>query len=118
ILSEKSQASALLRTLAAAPSLFSTRKIASNSLDQNGHVGIGTTSPAAALDVYTSAGIGAIDLGGVNGISYPSTDSTTSGSIAIGYQALLEQPSLASEQYHNTAIGYQAMSSVSLGTQA
>ena len=37
----------------------------------NSNVGIGTTSPGAKLDVYTSAGIGAIDLGGVNGISYP-----------------------------------------------
>jgi hypothetical protein len=81
-----------------------------------GYVGIGTTSPAAKLDVYTSAGIGAIDLGGVNGISYPSTDSTVGGSIAIGNGALLEEPLQGSAAYSNTAIGYQAMGSSGMTT--
>jgi hypothetical protein len=49
--SEKSRASALLRTLAPAPSLFSTQTIASPSLGLSGHVGIGTTSPVSTLDV-------------------------------------------------------------------
>ena len=84
------------------------------TLTSGGNVGIGTTSPAAKLDVYTSAGVGAIDLGGVNGISYPSTDSTAGGSIAIGNGALLEEQSLASTAFSNTAIGYQAIGSSGL----
>ena len=83
-----------------------------------GNVGIGTTGPAAKLDVYTSAGVGAIDLGGVNGISYPSTDSTAGGSIAIGNGALVEEPSLTSTAFHNTAVGYQTLNSASMTTAA
>jgi hypothetical protein len=49
IQSEKSEASP--RTNAPAPSLFSTSKIASPSLEENGHVGIGTSSPTEVLDV-------------------------------------------------------------------
>ena len=89
-----------------------------NGMIVQGKVGIGTSNPAVALDVYTSAGIGAIDLGGTNGISYPSTDSTAGGSIAIGNGALLEEPSLASAAYGNTAIGYQAIGSTGLTTGA
>ena len=89
-----------------------------NGLIVQGNVGIGTTNPAVALDVYTSAGIGAIDLGGVNGISYPSTDSTAGGSIAIGNGALVEEPSLASTAFYNTAIGYQAIGSTGLTAAA
>jgi hypothetical protein len=49
ISSEKSRASALRRTLALAPSLFSTQKIASPSLGLSGYVVIGTTNPVAKL---------------------------------------------------------------------
>ena len=79
-------------------------------------VGIGTTGPAAALDVYTSAGIGAIDLGGQNGISYPASDTTAGGSIAIGVGALAHQP--ASAAYGNTAVGYHTLNSASMTTAA
>ena len=82
-------------------------------INYNGNVGIGTTSPAAALDVY-----GAIDIKEMNGISYPSTDSTAGGSIAIGNGALLEEPSLASTAFGNTAIGYQAIGNSGLTTGA
>ena len=82
------------------------------TLSTGGNLGVGTMSPAAKLDVYSSAGYGAIDLGGVNGISYPPTDTTPGASIAIGNGALLEAPSLVSSTYANTAIGYQAMGSV------
>jgi hypothetical protein len=58
--SEKSRASALLRTLAPAPSLFSTQTIASPSLGLSGHVGIGTTSPRASLDISPSSGHAAL----------------------------------------------------------
>jgi hypothetical protein len=76
------------------------------TIGTNGYVGIGTTSPAAALDVYTSAGIGAIDLGGVNGISVPSTDST---SIAVGSSALAGLTTAGA--YNDVALGYQAFKS-------
>ena len=59
---------------------------------------------------------GGLQIGGNNAISFPQ-DTTTGGSIAIGYQALREQPLLTSEGYNNTAIGYEAMGTASLGTQ-
>jgi len=96
-----------------------------------GNVGIGTTAPGALLDVYSSAGIGAIDFGGVNGISVPASDATSiaigssalaaqtvSGSYnntAVGYQAL--GGALTSAATQNTAVGYQALSTVTSGTQ-
>jgi hypothetical protein len=76
-----------------------------------GNVGIGTVSPNAGLDVFTSTGVGAIDLGGVNGLSYPSSDSGH-GSIAIGSGALNGQTTSAA--YSNTAIGYQAIGNATL----
>ena len=57
---------------------------------------------------------GGLLIGGLNAISFPN-DSTTGGSIAIGYLALQEQPLLTAETYGNTAI---VMASASLGTQA
>ncbi len=52
---EKFGASATPRTLAPAPSLFSTRNIASPSLGLNGSVGIGTTAPTGLLSVNSAA---------------------------------------------------------------
>ena len=72
--SEKSRASALPRTLAPAPSLFSTRKIASPSLGLSGYVGIGTTSPAKTLEVNGTA---KIDTGLIASLHYPAADGTT-----------------------------------------
>jgi hypothetical protein len=69
----------------------------------SGNVGIGTTAPAALLDVYAAAGVGVIDIGGVNGISIPASDTN---SIAIGPLALASQVSGA---FGNTAVGYTAM---------
>ncbi|MDR3425458.1 MAG: DUF1566 domain-containing protein [Alphaproteobacteria bacterium] len=63
-----------------------------------GKVGIGTTGPAAKLDVY-----GAIDLNGVNGISQPAGDTT---GIAVGNGALGSQTATG---LHNVAVGYQAL---------
>lgn len=85
------------------------------TIGTTGFVGIGTTSPAALLDVYSSVGAGSIDIGGVNGLSFP-LDTTPGASIAIGSSALVKQSSLTSENYGNTAIGYQSMASASLGT--
>ena len=80
-----------------------------NGLIVSGSVGIGTTSPAAALDVN-----GGIDIAGTNGISYPSSDSTAGGSIAIGVSALASQSTSAA--YRNTVIGYQALSASGMTT--
>jgi hypothetical protein len=88
----------------------------SGSSNQNyfaGNVGIGTASPAATLDVY-----GQIDINGANGLSYPPTDSTAGGSVAIGVSALANESALASASYHNTAIGYQSMSSLAMTSAA
>jgi hypothetical protein len=79
----------------------------------NLRLGIETATPAAALDVY-----GAIDLSGLNGLSFPTTDSTAGGSIAIGANALAHEGTLASTAFGNVAIGYNALSSSSLTTGA
>jgi len=75
---------------------------ASTFVYSSGSVGIGTASPASTLDVY-----GGIDINGINGLSYPTSDSTTNGSIAIGSSSLAGQTTTAA--YSNTAIGYQAL---------
>lgn len=84
------------------------------------------TSVTAPLFNATTTGIG-YELNGVNGISYPSGDSTAGASIAIGYQALNSETVAGSATYQNTAIGYQAMAgtmttsayqNVALGYQA
>jgi hypothetical protein len=80
--------------------------------NSSGYLGIGTTSPAAKLDVN-----GGIDITGVNGISFPA-DYTAGASVAIGSSALGSQAAATAGVQANTAIGYQAMSSVSLGTAA
>lgn len=55
-------------------------------------------------------------INGANGITYPTSDTTAGGSIAIGLSALSTQP--ASAAYSNTAIGYQAMGVATLTTAA
>lgn len=76
-----------------------------------GNVGIGSSSPLAALDVN-----GAIDIKGANGISYPSADSTTNGSITIGAGA--QSTGATSAAYENTVIGYNAINGATIGTQS
>lgn len=76
------------------------------TIASSGNVGIGTTSPAAKLDVY-----GGIDISGVNGISFP-PDYTTDASIAIGSGALASQTA-GTQTEGNIAIGYQALGSTS-----
>jgi hypothetical protein len=66
-----------------------------------GNVGIGTATPAAALDVN-----GGIDIKGFNAISFPPDSNTTGGSLAIGAYALKTQTSSESS---NTAVGYAVM---------
>ena len=82
-----------------------------NGLLVQGNVGIGTATPSGALDVF-----GAIDIQGVNGISYPSVDSTTNASIAIGAQAMLNFP--ASAAYGDVAVGYLALKGTGSSTTA
>jgi hypothetical protein len=88
-----------------------TNNTARMTIQAGGNVGIGTTSPQSKLDVN-----GAIDIGGVNGISYPSSDSTAGGSIAIGVSALSGQTSSAA--YDNVAVGYQSMGTGTMTTAA
>jgi hypothetical protein len=83
--------------------------LASSGPSSSGNVGIGTTSPAARLDVYTSTGIGAIDLGGANGISVPAADST---SLAIGNTALA---AITTSGSGDIAIGESALTSNTSG---
>ncbi|MGW1425748.1 beta strand repeat-containing protein [Bradyrhizobium manausense] len=59
---------------------------------------------------------GTLYIGGMNGVSYPSSDTTRGASIAIGPSALANQP--ASAAYSNIAIGSQALSSASMTTAA
>src|SRR5271165_577387 len=59
-----------------------------------------------------------LSLFGQNGLSYPITDSTAGGSIAIGVGALAYQNTLASTDFANTAIGYQTVASASMTTAA
>ncbi len=61
---------------------------------------------------------GGLNIGGQNGITYPTNDTTTDGSIGIGSGALTHQGALAAAAYRNTAVGYQAIGGVSLGTTA
>ena len=81
-----------------------------NGLIVQGNVGIGSTSPAAALDVN-----GAIDIKANNGISYPSLDTTANGSTVIGAGAV--GVGTQSAAYYNTAVGWHAMASTA-GTSA
>jgi len=72
-----------------------------------------------SIYIGTSAStVGTLYIGGVNGVSFPKTDSTFGGSIAIGPSALSQEPSLASTAFGNIAIGYQSMSNASMTTAA
>jgi hypothetical protein len=74
---------------------------------------------STGLNLGTSAATaGALNLGGVNGISFSSSDSIPGGSIAIGSQALSHQSALSSAGFHNTAVGYQAIGGSGLTTGA
>lgn len=90
--------------LTASPTLTGT--VTGASSNWSGNVGIGTTSPASKLDVY-----GAIDISGVNGISYPA-DATTNGSINIGKGAGVAIGTTA-QQVNSVAIGNSALANAS-----
>ncbi len=91
---------------------LSTNGVEAMRILPSGKVGIGTTNPSATLDVN-----GAINIAGLNGISFPSSDSNGAGaSIAIGAGALGNQPSSAA--YGNTAVGYFTLASGSMTTAA
>ncbi len=60
----------------------------------------------------------AININGVNGISYPAIDTTTDGTIAIGHSALANETAAGAAGYLNTAIGYQAMGVGTMTTAA
>jgi len=59
-----------------------------------------------------------LTLNGQTGIRFPSSDSTTNGSIAIGSNALNRQNTAGSAAYNNTAIGYQVMGLGAMTTAA
>lgn len=61
---------------------------------------------------------GPIQLGGVTGISFPTTDSGTNHSIAIGSGSLATQA--GSQAYDNTAVGFNALNKINgaTGTQS
>lgn len=80
-------------------------------VQSNGYVGIGTSSPAAVLDIN-----GQLDLGGVQGIAFPTVDTTTNGTVAIGSGAATSLP--ASAAYSVVAIGYQALGGIANTTAA
>lgn len=66
-----------------------------------------STKNTAAVNI-TSAN-GGLELNGMNKIRFPTSDTTTGGSIAIGSSALAAQTSSAA--YGNTAVGYQSIKS-------
>ena len=67
-----------------------------------------TISSAGVVNIV-GAGTG-LQLGSINGLSFPSSDSTTGASISIGSSALSGQT--VSAAYQNTVMGYQAMAGV------
>ncbi len=72
---------------------------------------------STGLNLGTStATIESVKLGGLNGISYPTSDTTIGASIAIGPSALAHLP--ASAAYGDIAFGYQTLSSASMTTAA
>ena len=80
-------------------------------------VGTGNVNVTTGSLNINSASSGLL-LGGVNGISYPSGDSTANASIAIGYQALSTETAAGSAAYQNTAIGYQAIGGATMTSAA
>ncbi len=74
----------------------------------SGDVGIGTTSPAAALDVN-----GAIDIAGRNGLSVPANDAS-GGSLSVGPGALAALQAVTSGW--STAVGSNALGAATTGT--
>lgn len=71
-----------------------------------------TTAPvvsglSTAADFNATTGATGYELNGINGISYPSVDSTANATIAIGSGALSGISTSAA--YQNTVVGYQAM---------
>lgn len=77
----------------------------------NGYVGIGTSTPQAVLDIN-----GQLDLLGVQGLAFPTVDSTAHATILIGSGAGTALP--ASAAYGATVIGYQALGAAGLTTAA
>jgi hypothetical protein len=54
-----------------------------------------------------------LQLGGLNAIHFPSTDSVVGQSVAIGPNTLINESSLTSTAFRNTAVGYYAMRAAS-----
>lgn len=90
---------------------------AANSPGISANTTLNTTFLTGGGVNIASASIG-LKLGGVEGVYYPSTDSTTNGTVAIGDGTLDTQTGLSSAAYHNTGVGYRVMTGASMTSAA
>jgi hypothetical protein len=97
--------------------IFNIYKAAGSSNGSNNGATTAVTITNTGAVNIASAALG-LQLNGMNGISYPTTDTTLGASIAIGSGALAEEPLLASTAFYNVAVGYQAIGSSSLTVNA
>lgn len=74
----------------------------------NAQAGQFVTSGAEKIDSVNVVAATGYQINGLNGISYPTVDSTANGTIAIGPNALVTIGT-ASAAYNATAVGYQAL---------
>jgi len=65
---------------------------------------------ASAYNAFTAGTGSGYLVNGINGLSYPSQDSTANATVAIG-SSTLALLSTASAAYHNTGVGYQVLAS-------